>query len=235
MLFWGNGGAGPFQIWRWFAVSVTHTHRAAFAKNCCNEHVLSSELRIVTEPAVSLKLHRSLLFNASLKNTFSDCYFMYFALWLSLWCVLLLYTGKPVWCTHYHHHPWMDMPKLNVEPEELPQCYCYAVYQPKHIIVHSMALKLTFKWWSIMSLQFFSTLGASQDWDFPMQCILFVPMQCILFVRWIILCLVALEKNLFHLLVCASVVSRQLIDPAPSVAGIFSWLISPRIIASCTL
>uniref|UniRef100_A0A8C3DLP9 Uncharacterized protein n=1 Tax=Corvus moneduloides TaxID=1196302 RepID=A0A8C3DLP9_CORMO len=59
--------------------SVCHTHTWSCL---CQEFLqrMCTVLRIVTEPSVSLKLHRSLLFNVSLQNTFSDSYFMYFTL-----------------------------------------------------------------------------------------------------------------------------------------------------------
>lgn len=146
-------------------------------------------LRIVTEPAVSLKLHRSLVQCFIAKYIFWLLFHVLCFVIIFVMYIIVIHWSACLMCTleHHHHHPWMDMPKLNVETEELPQCYCYTVYPPKHIIAHSMALKLALKWLSIVSLQSFSTLSASQDWDFPM--------QCILFVRWIILFWLLWEKK----------------------------------------
>lgn len=174
--------------------------------------------------------HRTRSFSQATQVSLVQCFIAKYIFWLlfHVLCFVIIFAMYIIvihWLTclmctleHHHHHPWMDMPKLNVETEELPQCYCYTVYPPKHIIAHSMALKLVLKWLSIVSLQSFSTLSASQDWDFSM--------QCILFVRWIILFGCPGKKTTFiHLFVCAFVASKQLIDPAHLGICIFSLLI----------
>lgn len=160
--------------------------------------------------------HRTRSFSQATQVSLVQCFIAKYIFWLlfHVLCfviifvmyIIVIHWSACLMCTleHHHHHPWMDMPKLNVETEELPQCYCYTVYPPKHIIAHSMALKLALKWLSIMSLQSFSTLSASQDWDFPM--------QCILFVRWIILFWLLWEKKHLYSLVCMCFCCKQAVN-----------------------